>query len=134
MRFAYVAAAAVLIGAAALPGLPASAQSMPGAAQAQTVPLISVDGLRRLMKSHKPYVLIDVRQPDEFSAGHIDGAVLMPLDRLPQTYKQIPKGVGLVVNCRSGHRSAQAVAFLLAHGYAQAVSLDGGYLAWTAKR
>jgi rhodanese-related sulfurtransferase len=123
-----VAAACLVLG---LMAVPAMAQTAP-AAQAQAVPLISVDGLKALMKSKQYFFLIDVRQPDEYAAGHIDGAVLMPLDKLPQTYRQIPKGVKLVVNCRSGHRSAQAVTCLLTHGYKNAVSLDGGYLAWTA--
>ena len=96
----------------------------------------SVTGIRpaeaqaKLNQKTKPF-LLDVRQPEEFAQGHIDGAVLMPLGNLPDSYKQIPKGVKLVVYCRTGHRSAQAVSFLLAQGYAKAVSLSGGYTAWS---
>jgi phage shock protein E len=134
MKFHVISAAVMGLALAAFVApVPAMAQTAP-AAQAQAVPLISVAELKSLMRSKKHFVLIDVRQPDEYAAGHIDGAVLMPLDKLPQTYRQIPKGGKLVVNCRSGHRSAEAVTFLLAHGYKNIFSLDGGYLAWTAAK
>ena len=97
----------------------------------QTVPLIEPANLKAMMASGVRFALVDVRRPDEFAAGHIEGAMLMPLDNLPATYAQLPRDVKLVVYCRSGHRSAQAVSFLLAHGYSRAVSLNGGYLAWT---
>jgi rhodanese-related sulfurtransferase len=129
-RVSLAAAFAFVLSVFAVPMQPAAAQGAP-AAQVE-VPTISVSQFKALMKSHKRYVLVDVRTPQEFAGGHIDGAIPMPLDALPDNYKKIPKGVKLVVNCRSGHRSASAVQFLLAHGYKNAVSLDGGYLAWTA--
>ncbi len=75
--------------------------------------------------------IVDVRRPDEFAQGHIDHAILMPLDNLAATYSSLPKKGKLIVYCRSGHRSAQAVQLLLSHGYSNAVSMNGGYLAWT---
>jgi rhodanese-related sulfurtransferase len=132
-------AAAMLAGVMALGAAPqATAQSFPtpqrGPMAQQAVPLIKAGELKAMMKARKRFFLIDVRQPDEYAAGHIAGAVLMPLDRLPQTFRQIPKGVKLVVYCRSGHRSAEAASFLLAHGYRNTVSLDGGYTAWAGGR
>jgi rhodanese-related sulfurtransferase len=97
----------------------------------QLVTLVSPQALHMMMVSQR-VALIDVREPSEFSAGHIDGAVLMPLSTLNAEYTKLPKDVSLVVYCRSGVRSAKAVAFLLAHGYGRAVSLDGGYLAYSA--
>lgn len=126
-----LAAAVACLGAP--PALvPAGAQGLPPGAQ-QSVPTISPAELKDLMRTKQRLVIVDVRQPEEYAAGHIDGAVLMPLDKLPATYRQIPKGVRLVVNCRSGVRSAKAVAFLRAHGYSQAVSLAGGYMAWQGR-
>jgi rhodanese-related sulfurtransferase len=95
-----------------------------------TVPTIAVRDLQTLVKKKTYFLLVDVRQPEEFNQGHIEGAVLMPLTNLPNSYRQIPRGIKLVVYCRSGHRSAQAVSFLRAQGYAKAVSLSGGYTAW----
>ncbi len=94
------------------------------------VPTIEVHDLQTLMKKKTHFILLDVRQPEEFNQGHIEGAVLMPLSNLPNSYRQIPRGITLVVYCRAGHRSAQAVSFLRDHGYAKAVSLSGGYTAW----
>jgi len=106
-------------------------ETAPAAAQ-PAVPTIAVSDLQALIKQKAFFYLLDVRQPEEFAAGHIAGAVLMPLGTLPDHYLQIPKGVNLVVYCRSGHRSAQAVSFLRDHGYDKAVSLAGGFTAWSA--
>jgi len=131
MVFPFGAALAAFLAASAAPGT----TTPPQAAVVQaSVPLIEPAMLKQLMVSPVRFVLVDVRNPDEFAAGHIEGATLMPLDNLPATYARLPHDVRLVVYCRSGHRSAQAVAFLRAHGYDRAFSLDGGYLAWTALR
>lgn len=106
----------------------ATAQTPPPAAQ--HVPLIEPAQVRGLMALGGKISIVDVRRPDEFAQGHIDGAILMPLDNLAATYSSLPKKGKLIVYCRSGHRSAEAVQFLLAHGYTNAVSMNGGYLAW----
>lgn len=106
-------------------------EALPSPSQ-QAVPTIEVRELQTLIKIKAFFFLLDVRQPEEFAQGHIQGAVLMPLGSLPDNYRQIPKGVTLVVYCRAGHRSAKAVSFLLAQGYAKAVSLSGGYNAWSS--
>jgi rhodanese-related sulfurtransferase len=115
----------------AVPAQPARANEALPAASQQAVPTIEVRDLQTLIKEKAFFFLLDVRQPEEFNQGHIEGAVLMPLSSLPDSYKRIPKGVKLVVYCRSGHRSAQAVSFLRDRGYVKAVSLSGGYMAWS---
>jgi rhodanese-related sulfurtransferase len=75
-------------------------------------------------------VLLDVREPDEWQAGHIEGALHIPLAQLPLRTGELPDGELFVV-CRSGGRSARAVAWLGQHGYS-AVNLDGGMGAWAA--
>ena len=97
----------------------------------QSVPLMAPATLNGLMQAGIRMKIVDVRQPEEFNQGHIKGAVLMPLGTLEATYTSLPKTGKLVVYCRTGHRSAQAVQFLLQHGYSNAVSLSGGYTAWT---
>ena len=133
MAFQFGAFFAAFLAASAAPGAPDL--SVPAAAveQQQSVPLIEPAALKAMMASSMRYVLVDVRQPEEFAAGHINGATLMPLGALEANYRTLPKDVKLVVYCRSGHRSAQAVSFLLAHGYDRAISLNGGYLAWSAQ-
>jgi rhodanese-related sulfurtransferase len=130
MSFNFGAALAIFL-AGATPGTDGSAT--PQAAE-QLAPVIAPVALKALLTSQAKIVLVDVREPDEYAAGHIDGARLMPLGTVETAYRDLPKDVKLVVYCRSGKRSAKAVSFLTAHGYTNAVSLDGGYLAWTAAK
>lgn len=74
--------------------------------------------------------LIDVRTPEEFSDGHIPGAINVPLDTLGQRLDAIgPKDAAVVVYCRSGGRSAAAARQLRGLGFT-AVSDLGGMSAW----
>ena len=132
MRLCHAALAACFVCLFAAPVQSLQANEPQPSASQVTVPLIEVSDLQALIKQKVFFFLLDVRQPEEFNQGHIDGAVSMPLGTLPDSYTQIPKGVNLVVYCRSGHRSAQAVTFLLSHGYDKAVSLSGGYTAWSS--
>jgi rhodanese-related sulfurtransferase len=76
-------------------------------------------------------VLLDVREPDEWQAGHIEGALHIPLADLPARVGELPGQGDLVVVCRSGGRSARAVAWLRQNGHT-ALNLDGGMGAWAA--
>ncbi|AXT85043.1 rhodanese-like domain-containing protein [Aeromicrobium sp. A1-2] len=73
-------------------------------------------------------LMLDVREPDEWQAGHMAGAVHVPLGQLdPST---IPVGTPIVAVCRSGNRSGKA-AILLADAGHEVVNMDGGMLAWS---
>lgn len=61
--------------------------------------------------------LLDVRTPDEWSAGHLPGAELIPLQRLAERMSEVPRDRPVVVYCQSGGRSAQAAEMLAAAGY-----------------
>ncbi len=76
--------------------------------------------------------VLDVRETDEWEAGHIPWAVHIPLGQLPARVGEVPTDVPVVVACRSGARSAQAVSFLTASGR-RAANLDGGMKAWHAQ-
>ena len=73
--------------------------------------------------------VLDVREDVEWAYGHIDGAVHVPLHQLPGRLDEVPDGRVLVV-CKVGGRSAQAVAYLVAGGR-DAVNLGGGMLDWS---
>jgi rhodanese-related sulfurtransferase len=73
-------------------------------------------------------VLVDVREDDEWAAGHIEGATHIPLQELPARLGELPEGQTLVV-CKVGARSARAVAWLAQQGR-DVVNLDGGMLDW----
>lgn len=84
---------------------------------------------QRLLKSPRPF-LLDVRQPDEFAAGHIDGAILIPLGELEQRLGELDQHREIVVNCKGGGRSAKAVQFLESRGFVDVANLVGGYIGW----
>ena len=78
-------------------------------------------------------VVLDVREPAEWAAGHIDGAVHVPMNEVPQRVAYQPDtltaGTPVVVVCKVGGRSAQVTAWLRHQGY-DALNMDGGMLAW----
>lgn len=74
-------------------------------------------------------VLVDVREPGEWRAGHADAAMHVPLGSLATSYGALPHDRRLVVVCRSGNRSAKATRALRAAGF-DAVNLAGGMSAW----
>lgn len=76
--------------------------------------------------------VLDVRQPDEWAAGHIDGATLIPLGELASRVAEVPRDRDVVVVCRSGNRSAQGRDILLGAGYAAVTSMGGGMNDWAA--
>ena len=76
-------------------------------------------------------VFLDVREPDEWQAGHIAGAVHIPLADLPARVGELSPDDDLVVICRSGARSGRAVAWLNQNGF-DVLNVDGGMVAWAA--
>ena len=72
--------------------------------------------------------VLDVRNPDEYEAGHVPGAVLLPLGELNDRWQEVPEG-DVVVICKSGARSARAVEALNGVGRTT-VNVAGGTLAW----
>ena len=74
-------------------------------------------------------VVIDVREPDEYVAGHVPGADLVPLSRLASHVSQLPRGAPVYVICASGNRSLAAADFLGRAGV-DAWSVAGGTSAW----
>jgi rhodanese-related sulfurtransferase len=76
-------------------------------------------------------VLLDVREADEFAAGHAPGAVHVPLGALADSLDRVDLDGTVLCICRSGVRSARATAFLRDQGV-DAINLDGGMQAWAA--
>lgn len=76
--------------------------------------------------------MLDVREPDEWAAGHIDGATLIPLGELEARVAEVPTDRQVVVVCRSGNRSATGRDILLGAGHPSATSMAGGMNAWAA--
>lgn len=82
------------------------------------------------MRANPDLFLLDVREPFELEICRIDGSWQIPLGVLPVRYAEVPKDREVVVHCRSGARSAQAVQFLQSRGYTDVKNLVGGILRW----
>jgi rhodanese-related sulfurtransferase len=82
--------------------------------------------------NHKNALVLDVRENDEYKAGHVLHSMLIPLGKLKQRLGELEKyrDQPLVVICRSGNRSGLACAILGKQGFTQAYNLAGGVIAW----
>lgn len=78
-------------------------------------------------------LVVDVRDPQEFTAGHVSGARNLPLSELRERYGELPRDRPLAVYCEVGQRGYYAVRFLLQHGY-RAANLSGGWTTYRALR
>ncbi len=95
------------------------------------VPEISVQELRTLRESKADFQLIDVREPYEYDIANLQGE-LIPLGSLEEEWQKISRDKPVVVHCRSGRRSADAIRSLRDdHGFHNLHNLKGGILAWS---
>jgi rhodanese-related sulfurtransferase len=76
--------------------------------------------------------LIDVREDDEWLAGHAPGALHLPMMELPGRLDEIPREGDVLIVCRSGHRSAEVVGYLLGRGLGHVRNVADGMLGWAA--
>ena len=86
----------------------------------------------RLSRARDTFDLIDVREPGEWAIARIDGARLIPLAQIPSSIQSLDKSRDIVVMCRSGVRSADAIRFMQREGFTRVKNLAGGILRWSA--
>ena len=100
-----------------------------GAAAGHT---ITARELKDMIDAGKDFALIDVREQNEYEIVSIPGAVLIPKDRILSgaALSEIPQDKPVVLHCKSGVRSAEALAALQKAGFKDAVHVGGGVLAW----
>lgn len=99
-----------------------------------TVKRINVEQLKTLQDEQDNLCLIDVRELDEWQEGYIPGAIHIPKGDITIhiTQHAPEKDKPIYLQCRSGGRSMQAGAALLAMGYENVYSVDGGIMDWVA--
>lgn len=90
---------------------------------------VTVQELKKMMDNKEEFQLIDVREPFEYEVSNLDG-VNIPLSGVVIESDKIAKDIPVVVQCRSGKRSAQAIMLLEQEGYDNLANLKGGILAW----
>jgi rhodanese-related sulfurtransferase len=93
------------------------------------LPSLSAGELSEKLKNGKRPLVIDVRQPEEYGAGHIAGSKLIPLGELGKRINELPKDREIVCVCASGNRSHSATKFLVGAGY-NAFDMKGGMFVW----
>jgi rhodanese-related sulfurtransferase len=98
-------------------------------------PRISMEDAVKLYSADKA-VFIDVRSNEQFSLGHIKGALSIPGSQLIRRFKEVPHGKTIIAYCACSaeQSSGRAVNELIAHGVKNAFALKGGWNEWKAKR
>ncbi len=109
---------------------PIDYQGFCGMTPPTTVPTLTVQELHDKRQRGEDHFLLDVREPDEYESARITGSILIPLGQVTARAAEIPKDKPVFVHCRSGMRSAKAVAALQELGYTQVWSVSGGIIAW----
>jgi sulfur-carrier protein adenylyltransferase/sulfurtransferase len=94
--------------------------------------ITSVELKQRLDRGEK-LKIVDVREPNEYQINRIAGSVLIPLGDVPKRYNELDPDEEIVVQCKSGVRSARAADFLRSVGYKRVLNLKGGILDWIDK-
>jgi molybdopterin/thiamine biosynthesis adenylyltransferase/rhodanese-related sulfurtransferase len=91
---------------------------------------ITARELKAMQDSGEDFLLVDVREPAEWEIVRIPGAVLIPKGDLPSRLAELPQDKPIVLHCKSGVRSAEALALLKNAGFATARHVQGGVTAW----
>ena len=91
---------------------------------------VSAQELREAVERRQPLQLIDVRSPKEYAAGHVDGAVNIPVGEITARVGELQRGAPTAVMCEGGYRSALAASMLLREGFSQVANVTGGMAAF----
>ena len=120
-------AGAVLLAATLAATGPALAGHTPGA----SFPTLRSDAVKRLLDVREPVVLVDMRKPAEYKAGHLPGAISLPMVELERRYREIPKGPRVILYCGCPLEEMGSVhTFLSSLGWRNHVVLEDGFDGW----
>jgi adenylyltransferase/sulfurtransferase len=95
------------------------------------VPAITAPELKAKLDRKDDFVLLDVREPFEYDICRIPGSRLIPLGQLPSRMSELDSADEIVLQCKSGVRSARALKLLQEAGFAKLWNLEGGIVAWS---
>jgi sulfur-carrier protein adenylyltransferase/sulfurtransferase len=103
------------------------------AQQAAAGSTITASELKALMDDGSEFLLVDVREPAEWEIVRIPGAVLIPKGDLPAKLAELPQNKPVITYCKTGVRSAEALALLKNAGFSDAMHVQGGVTAWATQ-
>jgi len=86
--------------------------------------------LNKMLQEHPGLYVLDVREPHEIAICAIEGTFKIPLGEIASRFSEVPKHEPVVVHCKLGGRSAQAVEFLKSKGHENVKNLSGGIIRW----
>ena len=97
----------------------------------QEIKSLTVQELKALQDSKEDFVLIDVRNPDEFDYCNLNGT-LIPMSEIPERFNEITKDKKTIIHCHHGGRSKKVIDWMQSyHNYENLYNLDGGIHAWS---
>ena len=102
-------------------------------ANGQSAGEITPEELKQRLDAGDKVFILDVRNPPEYEICRIAGSTLIPLPTLPQRLDELDRSRELIVHCKSGMRSQQAIGILRQAGFTNLKNLKGGILAWADK-
>ena len=115
----------------------AAAFTFAAVAHAADIPKIDQASLlKRIEKKDASLVILDVRTPEEFAAGHVPGAINIPYTHLPSRISEVADAADkdIVVYCEVGVRAEQGAERLRENGFTKLLHLDGDMQAWQAQK
>ena len=97
---------------------------------ATIIPEISVQEFEALRHTNADFMILDVRNPDEYAICNLGGH-LIPFNELPNRLNELNKDQQIIIHCHAGGRSRRATEYLLQQGFKKIFNLRGGISAWT---
>lgn len=91
---------------------------------------IDSHALKQKLNNNENFILMDVREPEEFEICHIDGAILVPLSEINDHLEDFDYTRHYVVYCKKGDRSLEAINLMSQVGFNNLYNLDGGVIEW----
>ena len=137
MRRGWRASAAALgaVAAVLVAVLAGGRAALAGHDSAPTVPVVRSDYVKALLDAREPVVLVDFRRASEYRAGHLPGAISVPLAELDRRYREIPATARLILYCQCPiEEIATAYVFLHGQGYRNQAVLEDGVDGWLRRR
>ena len=93
---------------------------------------VTVAEAQALIDTNPELVIVDVRTPEEFADGHIEGAIVIPVSELADRLDELTPEDDLLIYCRTGNRSTTAMTILTANGFTQLFHMHEGITGWMA--